>query len=75
MEKGAQLQKEDPAWEPKVCAFHLSNPSRRRPWMEKFASIPNVPTNLNSSHFSEEVTDFSNTKLFIDTSNKIGLRL
>ena len=32
--------------------------------MEKFASTPNVPMNLDSSHFLGEVTDFSNKKLF-----------
>ena len=49
-----QQQTKDLAWEPKVCAFHLSNPPRI---LEKFASIQDVPMNLVSLHSLEEVTE------------------
>ena len=50
-----ELQKEeDRAWEPKVCAFHLSN---QKLIPEKFASNRDVPVNLNSLPFLAEVTE------------------
>ena len=54
LEMRAEERKEDPAWEPKVCAFHLSN---QKLIPEKFASNRDVPVNLNSLPFLAEVTE------------------
>ena len=61
-------QTKDLAWEPKVCAFHLSNPLRI---LEKFASIQDVPMNLVSLHSLEEVTEKIKYKFYLSKNHQL----